>query len=90
MFPGYHRSFNAHALQFMDRGVDIPDIDLGVGFAENLAPVLHQVDFTPVMQPPQLPKIKTFDQATVDGQGHIVDPASFPATGYLGEVIGGF
>lgn len=87
MLPGYHKLTNAHALKQVDRGVDIPDPDLGVGFAEVLTPqpVYYNVG---EQRAPVVDRVKTIEQATYDGYGQAVSLDQFPMTGYIGEALG--
>lgn len=87
--PGYHRIFNGFAFQEVNRGLDIPDPALGIGFAETLAPIITN-NLAPLQKPPVQRPITSLDQASVDGQGAPVSMSMFPNTGYLGEMLGGF
>lgn len=90
MLPGYHRIFNQFAIQEVDRGIDIPDAHLGVGFAEVTAPTPLFVRYEAVVKAPQIPKLSTLEQASIDGQGRAVSLKDFPNMGYFGEQLGGF
>lgn len=90
MLDGYHRNFNIWGFKEVNRGVDMPDADLGVGFAEVLSPTPLLVRFEPKVQPLKQAPLKTLEQASIDGQGRSVSMGDFPNTGYLGEQLGGF
>lgn len=89
MLDGYHRSFNEHAFRQVDRGVDVPEPSLAIGFAENLAPVPVRYNVGSQRQPVR-DKVRTREQATVDGATVPLTMADFPRTGYMGEQLGGF
>lgn len=90
MLDGYHRKFNEWAMKEVDRGVDIPDPDLGVGFAEHLEPVPLLVRYETVVAPAKIPAIRTIEDASGDGQGRSVSMDQFPNMGYMGEQLGVF
>lgn len=91
MLDGYHRIFNRFALKQVDRGIDIPDVHLGVGLAENLAPTPLVVSYeSGFYTPAQIPTLKTLEQVSIDGQGRAVSLEDFPSTGWIGDQLGGF
>lgn len=90
MLDGYHRIFSAHALRQVDRGIDVPQPALGVGFAERTASLNMPMVFSPIQKNPTYGKIVTLDHAAVDGQGDPLDASSFPRSGYMGDMLGGF
>lgn len=90
MLDGYHRSFNVHALDYLTREVDIPDLALGVGWAESLRSEQIRLVYEPVARTAVITNIRTNEDAGVKGQGNQVPLSRFPNTGYLGEALGGW
>lgn len=88
MLPGYHRIFNGFAFQEVNRGLDMPNPALSIGFAEYLAPLPSNMTLSPLQKPPVTRPIMSIDQASVDGQGDPVSMSMFPNTGYMGEMLG--
>lgn len=88
MFAGYHKTMNAHALQFMTRGIDMPDVDLGIGFAEHLAPLAQKTQYAVSIKPPEVTPIQNIDQTNLAGANFSM--ALFPNQFYTGEALGGF
>lgn len=89
MLEGYHRSFNNHALNALARPVDIPDLALGVGWAEKLQSEKIQLLYEPEMRTAIIADIKTIEDAGVKGQGNQVPLSRFKTTSSIDEVLAG-
>lgn len=88
MLPGYkQKNLNSQAFKSVDRGVDIPDLKLAIGFAEALDPVHIQL-YPGVQRKAISPPPRSIDDVAVDGQGNPVKMSEFPRTFYMGEALG--
>lgn len=90
MLPGYNKRFNGPALRMLTPTVDIPDIRLGVGLAENMAPYDLKI---PMLPPPTKPVIQLpteINATTPVGKAIQLNMAMFPADGWLGSEYGGY
>lgn len=88
MIPQYRQMLNAHALKSVVRELDLPDPDLGIGFAEILNPVVGPFKLEPpVNTRVKLGGIKTTDDIITLGTGRQFAQADFPTTGYMGEAL---
>lgn len=86
---GIHRIFNNIGMQLLDRGIDIPDPHLGIGFAEMQAPIPYQVEeMQPTQKKIQLPEIKSYNDTFIKTKE--ATPADFGSAPWYGESIGGF
>lgn len=91
MMPGYNRTFWQHAAQGVLRGVDVPDVALGVDSAEYMASMPVKFAYLPG-QAARIVKPQPHDitQMQPDGTGPAVRPEDFPNTGYIGDYIQGW
>lgn len=87
---GMHRMFNNHGLKAIDRGVDVPDAALGIGFAEVTAPVPLLVSYAPIIKQPDTTPVVSVDDTFVKTKGNALQLDTFSQSGYYGEAIGGF
>lgn len=90
MLDGYHRWFNGFALQEVIRPADVPDPALGVGFAESLRSTPLRISYEPVQQQAVIRKIVTQEDASMKGTGKQISITEFPATGWMGDYLGGY
>lgn len=82
---------NRHALQTLNTRVEIPDVNLGIGFAENLAPYkmsLIQINKNEKVIIPRLDELPV-EQVMLDAEGHIFNESDFGYQHYLGDMVGG-
>lgn len=86
---GYQRIFNNVGLSELNRGINIPDPALGIGFAEFRAPV-PIVHYSPPMRSIKPSEITTIEQTKLKGQGNPITSGTFQMGGYMGEALGGF
>lgn len=86
---GYQRIFNNAGVITLDRGINIPDAALGIGFAENLASVPIS-SYSPPMKTIQPSEILTIEQTKLKGQGSPITAGTFQMGAYMGEALGGF
>lgn len=86
---GYQRIFNNVGIQGLDRGINIPDAALGIGFAEFQAPV-PIVHYSPPMKSIQPSTISTIEQTRLKGQGNPITADTFQMGAYMGPALGGF
>lgn len=86
MLPGYKENMlNNHALNMLvNHPVDMPDPALGIGFAENLAPLVSPK--LAVKQPKtKVSTVQTLDDIAGQGQGAILYKGDFVTGNYIGE-----
>jgi len=89
MLDGYHRTFNNAALRFMSRPIDIPDMDLGVGDAENLRPQPIRFSYLPPERTPLLTNFYSVEANSPKQAGKQVTINDTVISGYIGELYGG-
>lgn len=87
---GYHRIFNNIGLNALDRGIHIPDAALGIGFAENLAPVPLLASFQPIMKAPEPSAVESIEDTKAKLTGSLIKKDTFSFTPYYGDALGGF
>jgi len=89
MLTGYHRKVRNIALPYIVRNVDVPEIDLAVGYAEQLAPLPiplsrnHKIKSTKLA----IKAITRQEHLAYQGQGTPFTQDDFPLLGYMGEAI---
>lgn len=82
---GLNRIYNNHGLSILDRGINIPDKNLGIGVAELTASVPLLVSYTPIMKAPEPSAVdESYDAYTKIGTGGL-DISTFPMSTYYGE-----
>lgn len=92
MYEGYHKLSNAHALQAVTKTPSLPHVQLGIGDAEQLQAQPNLVHYPTIPKAPVLQDLYTIpiESATLDGQGgQLFTPQDFPASGFIGNQIGG-
>lgn len=86
---GYQRIFNNVGSHALDRGINIPDAALGIGFAEFQAPVpIHH--YSPPQKSIKPMPISTIEQTKLKGTGNPIGAGTFQMGAYYGEALGGF
>lgn len=89
MLEGYHKMFNLRLFQTLDTSVDMPDAQLGIGYAEDLTPkplVLHYQN--QLNQKAMLQHVQSVTDASPKLQGESVPLSDFLNTGWLGNPYG--
>lgn len=87
---GLHRIYNNHALHVLDKGINVPQPALGIGFAELTAPVPLTVSMTPILKMPDVAPVASVEDTFTKTKGGGLRIESFSQTGYYGESLGGF
>src|SRR5690348_4788450 len=86
---GYQRIFNNAGIHSLDRGINIPDAALGIGFADFQAPVPIS-HYSPTQPAIQHATITAIEQTKLKGQGNPISTGTFQMGAYMGEALGGF
>lgn len=90
MIPGYHRILHQKSYNFRKRYVDIPEVKLGIGQAEQMAFVpliirLHEHRFN--ITKADIQAVRRQEQAVhSEGYGHYT-PEHFPREGRIGGAL---
>jgi hypothetical protein len=82
---------NQHALQSLNSRVEIPDSDLGIGFAERLAPYsmsLIRISKHEKVIVPRMDEIP-IETAMLNAEGHLFNENDFGHDHYIETVLGG-
>lgn len=87
---GYNRIFNNFGMKSLDRGVNVPDAALAIGYAELTAPVPVMVAMMPITRAPDVPPVESVNDTFVKTQGPGLRVDTFPRNGFYGSAIGGF
>lgn len=85
----YDRIITGLAGQQVVKKVDVPGVELGIGDAEILNPIIHPY-LKPMLQQnftAKRPQAKTLDDFRTVGRGAQVKLEDFPSTPYTGEGI---
>lgn len=91
MLQGFHRSYNAHALNHLLKRVDVPDASLAIGEGETLAPQRNRVHYPHIRKLVTEPDISkaSFELTQIDGFADKLSMADFKGDGWYGGPIGG-
>lgn len=92
MLNGYHLQNRVHAYKVVDKEPSLPEVALGIGFAENMSPYHLKIIQEHNDQKVTIPALDELpvEQATIDQQGQIFNENDFPKGHFLGSSIGGF
>lgn len=83
---GLHRIYNNHGMKSLTRRIDIPDIDLGIGFAEFTGNVAEG-NYLPTQHFNVVSEAQDVQDTFILGKGGL-NIESFPMDNYYGEVLG--
>ncbi|MGE7114942.1 hypothetical protein [Lysinibacillus sp. NPDC047702] len=91
MLPGFHRSYNAHALSHILKRVDVPNASLAIAEGETLAPQNNRVHYPYIRKLVTEPDISkaSFELTQIDGFADKLNQTDFRGEGWYGDPIGG-
>lgn len=82
---GLQRVYNNHGLASLDKGINIPNEKLGIGWAELTASVPLLVSYAPIIKAPEPSAVdESYDAYTKIGTGGL-NISTFPMSSYYGE-----
>ena len=87
MVPGYHLTFARHALQSVNRSIDTPDIQLGIGDAEILNPITNKQNFKSTQKNNVSVKVVDDQDLIFMRLGQAPTTTDAPKQFYQGEVL---
>jgi hypothetical protein len=90
MLEGFYRKYiNGQGLRQVIRDPDLPDVHLGVGFAEDMTPQPIIITATAKQPTARAVNVQSQDDLIANGTGGKLSQSAFPASGYLGAPLGG-
>ncbi len=92
MYPGFHKSYNGHALKHITKTVENPIAAIGVGDGETLSPIKNAVKYPSVLKPVMEPTIATssYEYTQIDGFSDPITPDNFPTGMGIGSPLEGW
>lgn len=90
MLYGYHRLFNRVAGKVTIKPYENPDIELAVGYMEEMRPQLINIEMLPPNTKPVFRQQITLEDSSPKQASMVVTASMFPSSGWLGTEYGGY